>query len=102
MKRYGPEQIRNVAVVGHGGTGKTSLVEAMLFAAKAIDRLGRVDEGTTTTDFDPEEIRRKHTINASIAPLDWEGVKINLLDTPGYPDFIGEMVGALRVSDGVL
>ncbi|HET8679996.1 MAG TPA: elongation factor G [bacterium] len=102
MKRYGPDQIRNVAVVGHGGTGKTSMVEAMLFAAKAIDRLGRVEDGTTTTDFDPEEIRRRHTINASIAPLEWEGVKINLLDTPGYPDFVGEMVGALRVSDGAL
>ncbi|MGQ0548912.1 MAG: elongation factor G, partial [Armatimonadota bacterium] len=102
MKRYGPEQIRNVAVVGHGGTGKTSLVEAMLFEAKAIDRLGRVEDGTTTTDFDPEEVRRRHTINASIAPLEWEGVKINVLDTPGYPDFIGEMVGALRVSDGAV
>lgn len=101
-KRFAPEHIRNVTVVGHGGTGKTSLVEAMLFQAKAIDRLGRVDDGTTTTDFDPEEIRRKHTINASMAPLEWEGVKINLVDTPGYPDFVGEMVGALRVSDGVL
>ncbi len=102
MKRYSPEQIRNVAVVGHGGTGKTSLVEAMLFHAKAIDRLGKVDDGTTTTDFDPEEIRRKHTINASIAALEWDGAKINLIDTPGYPDFIGEMIGALRVCEGVL
>lgn len=102
MKQYGPEHIRNVAVVGHGGTGKTSLVEAMLYAAGAIDRLGRVDDGTTTTDFDAEEIRRKHTINASLAPLEWEGVKVNLIDTPGYPDFVGEMVGALRVSDAAL
>jgi elongation factor G len=102
LKRYGPEHIRNVAVVGHGGTGKTSLVEAMLFQAGAIDRQGRVDDGTTTTDFDPEEIRRQHTINASIAPLEWDGTKINLLDTPGYPDFVGEMVGALRVCEAAL
>jgi elongation factor G len=102
LKRYGPEQIRNVAVAGHGGVGKTSLVEAMLFVAGAIDRLGRVDDGTTTTDFDPEEIRRKHTINASLAPLEWDGVKINLIDTPGYPDFVGEVVGALRVCEGVV
>ncbi|MDR7417639.1 MAG: elongation factor G [Armatimonadota bacterium] len=102
LKQYSPEHIRNVAVVGHGGTGKTSLVEAMLFCAGAIDRQGRVDDGTTTTDFDPEEIRRKHTINASIAPLEWDGAKINLLDTPGYPDFIGEMVGALRVCEAAL
>lgn len=102
MKRYSPQQIRNVAVVGHGGTGKTSLVEAMLFRAGAIDRHGKVDDGTTTTDFDPEEIRRKHTINASLAPLEWEGTKVNLIDTPGYPDFLGEMVGALRVCEGVL
>ena len=102
MKRYSPEHIRNVAVVGHGGTGKTSLVEAMLFHTKAIDRLGKVDDGTTTTDFDPEEIRRKHTINASLAPLEWDGTKVNLIDTPGYPDFIGEVIGALRVCEGAL
>ncbi|MDQ7858801.1 MAG: elongation factor G [Armatimonadota bacterium] len=102
LKRYGPEQIRNVAVAGHGGVGKTSLVEAMLFVTGAIDRLGRVDDGTTTTDFDPEEIRRKHTINASLAPVEWDGVKINLIDTPGYPDFVGEVVGALRVCEGVV
>jgi len=102
LKRYSPDQIRNIAVVGHGGTGKTTLVEAMLFRTGAIDRQGRVDDGTTTTDFDPEEIRRKHTINASLAPLEWEGAKVNLIDTPGYPDFAGEMVGALRVCEGAL
>ena len=102
MKRYSPEHIRNIAVVGHGGTGKTSLVEAMLFHAKAIERLGKVDDGTTTTDFDPEEIRRKHTINVSLAPLEWDGAKVNLIDTPGYPDFIGEVIGALRVCEGAL
>ncbi len=102
MKRYSSDRVRNVAVVGHGGTGKTSLVEAMLFAAKAIERLGRVEDGTTTTDFDPEEIRRKITVNAALAPLEWQDHKINLIDTPGYPDFIGETVGALRVVEGAL
>ncbi len=102
MKRYAPDRIRNVAVVGHGGTGKTSLVEAMLFAAKAIDRLGRVEDGTTTTDFDPEEIRRKITINAALAPLEWRDHKVTLIDTPGYPDFIGEVVGALHAVESVV
>lgn len=102
MKPFPPDRIRNVAVVGHGGTGKTSLVEAMLFTAKAVDRLGKVDDGTATTDFDPEEQRRKHTINASLAPLEWKDHKINLIDAPGYPDFVGEIVGALRATEGAL
>jgi elongation factor G len=102
LKRYSADRIRTVAVVGHGGTGKTTLVEAMLFQAGAIDRMGRVEDGTTTTDFDPEEIRRKHTIYAAIAPLEWADSKLNLLDAPGYPDFIGEVVGALRVADAAL
>ncbi len=102
MKPYPPERIRNVAVTGHGGTGKTSLVEAMLFAAKAIDRLGKVEDGTTTTDFDPEEQRRKHTINAALAPLEWTEHKINLIDVPGYPDFVGEVVAALQAAEGAI
>ncbi len=102
MKPFAPERIRNVVVVGHGGTGKTSVVEAMLFVAKAVDRLGKVDDGTTTTDFDPEEQRRKHTINASIAPLEWKEHKVNLIDAPGYPDFVGEVVGALQVVEGAV
>jgi elongation factor G len=102
VKPFPPEQIRNVAVVGHGGTGKTSLVEAMLYLAKATDRLGKVDDGTATTDFDPEEQRRRHTINASLAPLEWKQTKINLIDAPGYPDFVGEVVGALRVVEGAV
>ncbi len=102
MKRYPPDKIRNIVVAGHGGTGKTSLVEAMLFAAKAVDRLGKVEDGTTTTDFDPEEIRRKITVNAALAPLEWQETKLNLIDTPGYPDFIGEVVGALRAVETVL
>jgi elongation factor G len=102
MKPYPMDRIRNVAVVGHGGTGKTTLVEALLFTARAIDRLGSVEAGTTTTDFDPEEVRRRHTINAALAPLEWREHKITLIDTPGYPDFIGEVVGSLRVCEGAL
>src|SRR5579862_3252386 len=102
MKRYQSDRIRNVAVAGHGGTGKTTLVEAMLFAAKAIDRMGRVEDGTTTTDFDPEEARRRITISASIAPLEWKDHKINLIDSPGYPDFIGEVAGVMRAAESVL
>jgi len=102
VKAFPTERIRNVAVVGHGGTGKTSLVEAMLFLAKATDRLGKVDDGTATTDFDPEEQRRKHTINTSLAPLEWKDHKLNLIDAPGYPDFVGEVVGALRAVEGAV
>jgi elongation factor G len=102
MKRYPTDRIRNVAVAGHGGTGKTTLVEAMLFAAKAIDRMGRVEDGTTATDFDPEEARRRITISAAIAPLEWKDHKINLVDAPGYPDFVGEVVGAMRAVESVL
>ncbi|MER3459883.1 MAG: elongation factor G [candidate division GAL15 bacterium] len=102
MKTYPVERIRNVAVVGHGGVGKTSLVEALLFCAGATERLGRVEDGTATTDFDPEEVRRKMTINAATAPLEWRDHKINLVDTPGYPDFVGEAYAALRVTDVAL
>jgi elongation factor G len=102
VKRYSPEQIRNVVVVGHGGVGKTSLVEAMLFVAGIIDRQGKVEDGSTTTDFDPEEVRRGHTINASLAPIEWNSVKINLIDTPGYPDFVAEVIGAMRACEGAL
>jgi len=102
VKRYSSDRIRNVAVVGHGGTGKTTLVEAMLFSARAVDRLGRIEDGTTTTDFDQEEIRRKITVNAALAPLEWQDHKVNIVDAPGYPDFIGEVVGALRAVESVL
>lgn len=89
-------------MIGHGGTGKTTLVDALLFEAGAIDRLGRVDDGNATTDYDPEEIRRKHSINLALAPLQWRGYKVNLLDVPGYPDFVGEVASALRVVEGAL
>lgn len=92
------DKIRNVAILGHGGNGKTSLTEAMLFLAKETDRLGKVTEGNTVSDYDAEEIKRKFSLSTSIAPLTWKGVKINILDTPGYLDFVGETVQALRVA----
>lgn len=99
VKEYTTEQIRNIAVVGHNGTGKTSFTEAMLFTSGAITRLGKVDDGTTTTDFDADEIKRKITINASLVPCDWKKTKVNIIDTPGYADFIGEVKGSMRVAD---
>jgi len=95
-------KIRNVGVVGHGGVGKTTLVEAMLFAAGAVTRLGRVDDGSTTTDFDPDEIKRKISINTSVAYGDWKGHRINLVDTPGYGDFIADARAGLRVVDAAV
>jgi len=95
-------KIRNVGVVGHGGVGKTSLVEALLFATGAVTRLGRVDDGSTTTDFDPDEIKRKISINTSIAYCDWKGHRINLVDTPGYGDFIADARAGLRVVEAAV
>src|SRR6185295_11664859 len=95
-------KIRNVGVVGHGGVGKTSLVEAMLFAAGAVTRLGRVDDGSTTTDFDPDEVKRKISINTSVAYLDYKGHRVNLVDTPGYGDFIADARAALRVVEAAV
>src|SRR5947209_13293262 len=99
MKEYETGAIRNVALAAHGGTGKTSLAEAMLFEAGAINRLGRVEEGTTASDFDPDEIKRKMSVNVSVLPCEWKGKKVNLLDTPGYADFVGEPKCGLRAAD---
>ena len=99
MKSFPPAKIRNVALVGHGGAGKTSLAEALLFCSGAIGRMGRVEDGTTTTDFDPEEVRRHLSLSLALAPLEHDGYKINLLDAPGYADFVGDMHTALRVAD---
>lgn len=99
MNKYTSEAIRNIALISHGGAGKTSLAEALLFTSGAINRLGTIEAGTTTTDYDPDEIRRQVTINVGLAPLEWSGIKVNLLDTPGYFDFIGDLLGALRVAD---
>lgn len=102
MKEYTTENIRNVALIGHGSTGKTSLSEAMLFNAKAINRLGRVDDGNTTSDFDPDEVRRSFSVNLSILPCEWQGNKLNILDTPGYADFVGEVKCGVRAADAAV
>lgn len=102
MKRYRTEDIRNVALIAHSGAGKTSLGEAMLFNARAIERLGRVDEGTSALDYDPDEIRRKITISTTVAQCEWKSAKINLVDTPGYADFIGEVKSGLRVVESAI
>ncbi|MCJ7666978.1 MAG: GTP-binding protein, partial [Anaerolineae bacterium] len=102
MKEYNIDRIRNVVLLSHGGTGKTSLAEAMLYRTGAIKRLGKVDEGTTVSDYDPEEIRRRISVNTSLIPCEWRDHKINVLDTPGYADFVGEMKGATRVADGCI
>jgi elongation factor G len=99
MRSFAPEAIRNVALVGHGGTGKTTLAEALLVEAGAIPRAGRVEDGTTTCDFEPEEQRRGVSLALALAPFEWKGHKINLIDTPGSPDFLGEASLALRVAD---
>jgi len=95
-------KIRNVGVVGHGGVGKTSLVESLLFTAGAVTRLGKVDDGSTTTDFDPDEVKRKISINTSIAYCDFKGHRVNLVDTPGYGDFIADARAGLRVVEAAV
>ncbi len=102
MKSYTADAIRNVGLFGHGGAGKTTLAEAMLFHAGAISRLGRVDDGSATTDYDPDEVKRKMSISAALAPLEWTDTKINVIDAPGYADFFGEVVQAMAVSDTAL
>src|SRR5713226_5698708 len=95
-------KIRNVAVVGHRGTGKTSLVEAMLFQTGATNRLGVVEQGTTVSDWDEDEQQREMSISATVCHLEWQGRKINLIDTPGEPSFQGDAFAALRVVEGAL
>ncbi len=102
MKEYPTDRIRNVAVASHQGTGKTSLVEAMLFNSGCITRLGKVEEGNTVCDWDPDEVKHHISINTTLAPVEWKGYKINLIDTPGYADFVGEVREGLRVADAVL
>ncbi len=97
MANYQTKDIRNIALMGHGSEGKTTLTEALLFAAKAIDRQGRVEDGNTVTDFDPEEIKRGISISAATAPIEWKQKMLNIIDVPGYFDFIGEAMGPLRV-----
>jgi elongation factor G len=102
LKQYEAAQIRNVALVAHHGVGKTSLAEAMLFLSKSTNRLGRIADGTTLLDYAPDEIHRKMTINLGLAQFEWAGHKVNLLDTPGYPDFVGDVYSTLRVADAAI
>ncbi|HVJ97175.1 MAG TPA: elongation factor G [Acidimicrobiia bacterium] len=99
MKTYPTAKIRNVALVGHGGAGKTSLAEALLFCAGAIPRMGRVEDGTTVTDFDPEEQKRHISVSLSLAPFELEGHKVNVIDAPGYADFVGDVISAMQAAD---
>jgi len=102
MQQYGLENIRNLVLLSHGGAGKTSVAEAILFTSGVISRLGRVDDGATTSDYDPDEIKRQISINLTMLPCEWQKTKINLIDTPGYSDFVGEVKGAMRVSEGAI
>ena len=99
MKNYPTDKIRNISLVGHGGTGKTSLVEAMVFNRGLLSRMGRVEDGNTVADYHPEEAQRQSTVHTSLVPVEIDGVKLNLLDTPGFSDFITEVKGSLRVVD---
>ncbi len=102
MTIYKTDQLRNVVLLGHGGSGKTSLADAMLFDTGAVNRLGRVDEGTSVADWDDEERRRQMSINATLIPCEWQNHKLNIVDTPGYMDFVGEVISAVRVADAAL
>jgi elongation factor G len=102
MKVYDAADIRNVAIIGHGGCGKTQLISALLFGAGALNRLGKVDDGSTATDFDDEAIARKHTLAASLAHAEWRKSKINLIDTPGFANFMTDARAALLVAEGAV
>jgi elongation factor G len=102
MKTYEASDIRNVLLLGHGGAGKTTLLEAMLLASGAITRMGRVEDGNTVSDFEPEETKRGISVSLAMAPVEWGDVKINVLDAPGYADFIGDARSAIKAVDAVL
>jgi elongation factor G len=102
MNVYRAQQIRNVAVIAHGGSGKTSLIDAALYDTGAVNRIGKVDDGSSVSDYDPDEIKHHQSINLTVVPVEWQGGKINLLDTPGFADFVGEVMAALRVADAAL
>jgi elongation factor G len=102
MKEYSTEKIRNIVLASHSGAGKTILCEAFLHFTGATTRMGKIDDGTTTSDFDDEEVRRTISLYTSVISVEYRDVKFNLLDTPGYTDFVGEEISAMRVSDGAI
>ena len=102
MKVYRTDEIRNVVLLGHGGSGNTSLVEAMLYVSGATNRMGKITDHNTVSDFDKEEIKRKFSISTSVIPIEWGKVKINVLDTPGYFDFVGEVEEAVGAADAAI
>ncbi|MEM6335990.1 MAG: GTP-binding protein, partial [Bacteroidota bacterium] len=102
MKTYSTEAIRNIALVGHQGSGKTMLAEAMMFNAGAINRMGQIEAGSTVSDYHPSEKERQMSIFSTLLSLEWNGRKLNVLDTPGYPDFAGDVVSALRAADSAV
>src|SRR5262245_57887476 len=102
MKVYDAAAIRNIALVGHSGSGKTQLASAMLTDSGMVNRFGKVDDGTTVTDFDDEEIARKHTLSAGLAYAEWNKTKVNLIDTPGMGNFLSDTRAALQVADAAL
>ena len=102
MKVYRAEQIRNVALISHVGAGKTSLIDAVLFDSGAVTRQGKVDDGTSVVDYDPDEIKRRMSLNVKVLPVEWQNHKLNFIDTPGYADFVGEVKAGLRVADAAL
>ena len=97
-----PASVRNVVLVGHSGSGKTTLVEALALTAGAVNRAGRVEDGGTVSDYDEIEHRQQRSVQLSLVPVEWDGIKINLLDTPGYADFVGELRAGLRAADAAL
>jgi elongation factor G len=102
MATYKSNELRNIALLGHGGSGKTSLADALLFDTGAVNRLGRVDDGTSISDWDDEERRRRMSISASVMPCEFQGHKLNVVDTPGYMDFVGEVISSVHVVDGAV
>src|ERR687891_724825 len=97
-----PASVRNVVLVGHSGSGKTTLVEALALTAGAVNRAGRKEDGGTVSDYDDIEHRQQRSVQLSLVPVEWDGIKINLLDTPGYADFVGELRAGLRAADAAL
>ena len=102
MNVYTTDKIRNVVLLGHGGAGKTSLVEAMAYLSGITTRMGKIDDGNTMSDYSKEEHKRKFSISTSVIPIIWDDQKINILDTPGYFDFVGEVEEAVGAADAAI